>query len=591
MINSIANKTNDKTSLIECIKVDKIEYYDAFGISNNLCKYSASVGENLSAKIPKPKKTICEYLRKLTNNESSLYLMPTSQSELIKLIDNLPRKNSSGYDNISNILLKRLKASLLEPLTIIFNKSISTGIFPSRMKSADIFPLFKSKERNLPTNYRPISLLLTISKLLEKIIYKRTYSFLSETNQLYQSQYGFHNNHSCENAVSELKGHILKRRELNESTACVLLDLSKAFDTINHDTLIKKLELYGIRGVALHWFRSYLSDRKIRVKCTVGSTGKLEYSQEETVNIGTPQGSCLGPLIFLIFNNDLYQVIENCSTILFADDTTLYVSSKNTNYLKWCIEHDLKLLLDWFRASKLTLNLSKTQFLLFKLNENSVSFDINIDSVKIEPVKSAKFLGLTIDDKLGGGPHINEKLLKIKRNMNMLHLTKNNLNSDAKKLIYYGHIHSHLLYCLVVWGSSCKKSDLTRITKAQNKCVKLIDPSLNLPQIYKKYKILKFSQLIKLEEIKLGYRQINKLLPSKLQEIMDHDHSGRPLNKQHAYNTRNKKIPNLPPAHKQLYLNSFLNKGINSYSTLSYKLKNSPSLAHIIRGYKHDIFN
>ena len=292
----------------------------------------------------------------------------------------------------------------------------------------------------------------------------------------------------------------------------------------------------------------------------------------------------------LIFNNDLHKVVEYCSTILFADDTTLYALSKNPTYLKWCIEHDLKLLLDWLRANKLTLNLSKTQFLVFKPNENIASFDINIDGVQIKPSKSAKFLGLTIDDKLGWGPHINEKLLKIKRNMNMLHLSKNNLNSDTKKLIYYGHIHSRLLYCLVIWGSSCKKSDMSRIIKAQNRCIKLIDPSLKVPQIYKKYKILKFTELIKLEEIKLGYKQINKMLPRKLQEIMDHDHSGRSLKKQHTYNTRNKKIPNLPPAHTQTYLNSFLNRGINSYSSLSYALKNSSSLAHIVKGYKNNIF-
>ena len=168
----------------------------------------------------------------------------------------MPNKNSSGYDNISNILLKKLKFPLLKPLNIIFNKSISSGIFPEKMKLADVFPLHKGKEKFLPTNYRPISLLLTISKVLEKLIYIRTYSFLNKNNQLYVSQYGFRNNHSCENAISELVGHILKRREQNESTACVFLDLSKAFDTIKHDVLLKKLESYGIRGTALNWFES-----------------------------------------------------------------------------------------------------------------------------------------------------------------------------------------------------------------------------------------------------------------------------------------------------------------------------------------------
>ena len=140
----------------------------------------------------------------------------------------------------------------------------------------------------------------------------------------------------------------------------------------------------------------------------------MEYSQEKNVNIGTLQGLCLGPLIFLIFNNNLYRVVENCSTILFADDTTLYVLSKSTNYLKWCLEHDLTLLLDWFQANKLTLNLAKTQLLLFKSNEKLSSFDINIDGIVIKPSKTAKFLGITIDDKLDWTPHINDKTNKNK---------------------------------------------------------------------------------------------------------------------------------------------------------------------------------
>ena len=240
IINKISGKNNEKTSIIDYIKVDNIEYYDSVGITNNLCKYFANIGEDLSSKIPKSNKSINEYLAKIKKNEKSLFLRPTSEQEIEKIIKKLPNKNSSGYDNISNILLKKLKFPLLKPLNIIFNKSIANGIFPEKMKLADVFPLHKGKEKFLPTNYRPISLLLTISKVLEKLIYIRTYSFLNESNQLYVSQYGFRNNHSCENAISELVGHILKKREQNESTACVFLDLSKAFDTIKHDVLLKK---------------------------------------------------------------------------------------------------------------------------------------------------------------------------------------------------------------------------------------------------------------------------------------------------------------------------------------------------------------
>ena len=210
MINKISGKNNDKTSIIDYIKVDNIEYYDSLGITNNLCKYFANIGENLASKIPKSNKHINEYLAKIERNEKSLFLRPTSEQEINKIIEKLPNKNSSGHDNISNILLKKLKAPLLKPLNIIFNQSITSGIFREKMKLADVFPLHKGKENFLPTNYRPISLFLTISKVLEKLIYIRTYSFLNECNQLYVSQYRFRNNHSCENAVSELVGHILK---------------------------------------------------------------------------------------------------------------------------------------------------------------------------------------------------------------------------------------------------------------------------------------------------------------------------------------------------------------------------------------------
>ena len=591
MINKISGKNNDKTSIIDYIKVDSIEYYDSLGITNNLCKYFANIGENLASKIPKSKKPINEYLAKIQRNDKSLFLRPTSEHEINKIIDKLPNKNSSGHDNISNILLKKLKAPLLKPLNIVFNQSITSGIFPEQMKLANVFPLHKGKEKFLPTNYRPISLLLTISKVLEKIIYTRTYSFLNESNQLYVSQYGFRNNHSCENAVSELVGHILKQREQNESTACVFLDLSKAFDTIKHDVLLKKLETYGIRGTALDWFESYLTNRKIKVKCTVTSSGKTEFSNEEPVKVGTPQGSCLGPLIFLIFNNDLHKVMENCSAILFADDTTLYISSKNTTYLKWCIEHDISLLLDWFRANKLTLNLSKTQFLLFKTHANVKSFKIEIQDIIIHPSNNCKFLGITLDEKLHWTPHINDKILKIKRNKNMLQTSVNCLTPSAKKLIYYGHIHSHLTYCLLVWGGICKKGDLTRLSKIQNKCVKLIEPRLDVNTIYKKHKILRIDELIRLEEIKFGYKQINKLLPNKLQYIVDHDSKGLTLMKTHAYNTRNKKIPNCPSSYHQNYRNSFLNKGIVSYSNLLYQLKFNNTLSTIISGFKRTIFD
>ena len=175
------------------------------------------------------------------------------------------------------------------------------GIFLDIMKLADMVPLYKAKEKFLETNYRPISLLTTMSKLLEKVVYKRVYEFLNENDQLYESQYGFRSQHSCDNAVGEVVSRIVKNLESGYTSVAIFLDFSKAFDMLKHELLLHKMERYGLHGTVLDWFKSYLSNRKIRVKCKPTSTGQTEVSEEYPIEYGTPQGSCLRPLIFLIF--------------------------------------------------------------------------------------------------------------------------------------------------------------------------------------------------------------------------------------------------------------------------------------------------
>ena len=200
-------------------------------------------------------------------------------------------------------------------------------------------------------------------------MYTRVYNFLTETDQIYNSQYGFRTGHNCEHAVSKLTSVVLKGFQQNEFTLGVFLDLSKAFNTLDHQILLAKLSKYSIWGTALDWFASYLSERTIRTKCSVTSTGTTEYSDYEFVTYGTPQGSCLGPLIF---TNDMAKHLENCNSIMFADDTTLYQTHKSLRHLKWCLQEDLKSLIDWFRANKLTLNLDKTSCVLLKKMEIKV---------------------------------------------------------------------------------------------------------------------------------------------------------------------------------------------------------------------------
>ena len=360
LINKILGKENNKQNTIESLKIDNILKYDSESITNSFNEFFSTVGEKLAKQQTCDPPELREYLKGLKQQESSMFLHPTTRQEILTLINNLPNKTSSGYDNISNNLLKSISTQIIVPLEIIFNKSIEEGMFPSNMKKADIVPLYKSKDKQECSNYRPISLLITLSKLLEKVIYKRVYQFLEKTGQIYPSQYGFRTSHSCENEVCELLSTIIKGKEQGLYTISLFLDLSKAFDSLEHEMMLKKLESYGIHGNVLEWFKSYLTGRLIRTKCHISSSGQMEYSDYKPITYGTPQGSCLGPLLFLIFTNDLHKQLDHCSSILFADDTTLYKSHRNLRYLQWCVQDDMNRVMDYFRVNKLTLNLNKT---------------------------------------------------------------------------------------------------------------------------------------------------------------------------------------------------------------------------------------
>ena len=384
IINEIAGKQSNKSSLIEYLKIDNVTEYNAKKISNRFAKYFAVVGKCFAERIPNPSKSILDYLKLLQSNSESLFLTPTHENELKQLVSALPAKTSSGHNNMSNILLKEIIDPLAKVLVEIFNKTLTTGEFPNVMKLAEVVPLYKNKEHYLESNYRPISLLMTMSKILEKVMYKRVYSFLQNTGQIYSNQYGFRAGHSCEHAVGQAVSSIVKGLESHQHVVCVLLDLSKAFDMRDHKILLKKLELYGIRGHALNWFKSYNSNRKLRVKCRTVSDSTEVLSEEYDKHYGTPQGSCLGPLIFLLFVNDLHLNLELADCIQFADDTTLVFVHRNQNYLRYCVERDLAIVQDWFNANKLTLNVGKSSYLLFQGGKQCLSqFQIELNGIKI----------------------------------------------------------------------------------------------------------------------------------------------------------------------------------------------------------------
>ena len=421
IINEICKSKNDKSCLIDCLKINDVLEYDAKKITNKFGECFSSVGKTFANKVKQPTKGPNDYSGKIPLNNKSLFMTPCSQKEILELIQKLPAKTSSGYDNISNVLLKDIGYYIVSPLTVIFNESLMMGIFPDVMKLADVVPLYKAKEKFLETNYRPISLLTTMSKILEKVVYNRVYKFLNDNDQLYENQYRFRNQHSCDNAVCDVVSHLVKNLEASETSVALFLDLSKAFDTLDHDLLLHKMERYGLRGVVLDWFRSYLHDRKLRVKCKPTSSGQIETSAEFPIKYGTPQGSCLGPLLFLIFCNDLCLNLSYLHCVQFADDTTLLLGHKNHRYLKYCVESDLAIVQDWFNANKLTLNINKSTFMIFSPNHTKTcELEITLNGITLPRTNNTKFLGTWIDEKLVWSHHLKNLRTKLLSKLGLL---------------------------------------------------------------------------------------------------------------------------------------------------------------------------
>ena len=234
LLNQVICKTKNRGSIIPYITIDGLRTYNPTKIANAFGKFYSNLSKDLASKIKPGSQDIDQYLSNILRNTHSLMMRLTNKREIKTIIDQLPNKTIYGHDKISNVLLKQLSKSISYLLCVIFNNSIMEGKFPTQMKKAEVIPLYKVKEFDLVINYRPISLLITISKVLEKIVYKRVYSFLEKHNILYESQYGFQTKHSCEQAIIEFTGKILQSRDQGLCSAALFLDLSKVFDTLNH---------------------------------------------------------------------------------------------------------------------------------------------------------------------------------------------------------------------------------------------------------------------------------------------------------------------------------------------------------------------
>ena len=545
-IKSVININNSIRSEPSCIRSNNTVITEPKEIANNFNNYFANIGHNLQSKIYQNDLNYKEYLTQV--NDYSFFIKPTNKEEIISIINNINISKATGPHSIPSDILPSIKDYIADPLAKIINMSFVKGIYIENLKIAETIPIFKEKGNNLDcSNYRPISLLSNINKIIEKLMHSRLYNFLSIHNCIYDHQFGFRKNHSTNHALINLTEEIRDALDNNSFAAGVFVDLQKAFDTVDHTILLNKLNHYGIRGVTNNWFKSYLSNRRQYV--TINGFK----SDVAIMKYGVPQGSVLGPLLFIIYINDLHYAIKFCSTRHFADDTNLLITNKNLKQLKKHLNLDLCKLNKWLKANKISLNASKTELLVFRHPNKNITYDLKIklNGKKLMPSKFVKYLGLILDSHLNWRFHTDILASKLSRSIGMLCKIRHYVDCITLRSIYYGIFSSLMTYGSQIWGQFQNKY-VNRILKLQDKAVRIINFGSSFDSrnpLYCKSKILKLSDNIKLLNFIFVYDSIKNNLPS----IFNNNFTR--VNKYHNHNTRyaTKNTVALPKIKTQIY--------------------------------------
>lgn len=543
IINNRIGKNAKKKTDIESLINDKNEkLVNKDHMVEYINKYYCTIGKKLRDKI---EKRTNEPLTLPEMRDSTIFFNFTNVKEITRIVQKMKIK-SSGVDNTNIKVIKNIIEYIAEPLSSTYNRCIELGVWPDALKKAEIVPIHKAKDKNKVENYRPISLISNIAKIFEKLTYSRIYNFIYKNNIISKQQYGFLRNIGTKDALQRLTNTLNHNLDKNIKSIVTFLDLQKAFDTVDRNILLQKLYRYGIRGTALALMTSYLTGRKQRVKLN------NVYSNYRDIDIGVPQGTILGPLLFILYVNDLLENMPDESILSFADDTAVITSDSEWDRAINNMNKLLEKVANWLVDNKLSLNIQKTVYITFGSYYNSVpeNVEIRIYDRILERVQSYKYLGVIIDFNMKWSYHINYIVNKTKYLIFLFHKLSKIMSSKTMIMVYYALFHGVMNYGIIAWGSACTTT-LSPLQNLQNKLLRIISKK-NQCLIAKHP--LRLDQAFILESVLFHYHEFStKFTTSKSL-------------------TRNKSLQ-MPKLNKTIYKNSSYITALRTYNSMPNDLK------------------
>lgn len=451
----------------------------------------------------------------INSNLRSFFFTPVTSQDIFTEVFRLKSSNSCGYDNINSILLKYCADAISEPLSIIINNSLANGHFPSLLKIIKGIPLFKSGDTSCVDNYRLLSISSSFSKIFERVVAGQLLDFFNKNELLNDNQHGFRKNRSTSTAILQFLNNLYSALDKGKTSMGFFLDLSKAFDLVNHDILLEKLQSYGIRGVTLNWIKSFLYDRMQYVELSGVQSEQLP------INRGVAQGSVLGPLLYIIYTND----IPGNNLVMYADDTSVLVQTDDYRSMSLSASNQLEDLNSYLSSNELFLNYTKTVFMQFSLSKKNLDFSywIRVNNHCIKRSSEVKFLGITLDGELKWIHHIDGICKKLGPMCYALGRLRHLVDVATLKLYYFGYVHAIISYGILAWGSS---SGILRVLIMQKRAIRSmvgVGPMVSCRPYFRELNIMTV---------------VGVYIYKTLLQVRENIDSYKKLNSSHTYSTR-----------------------------------------------------